>query len=264
MAEEAAANQSGTDTQAAAGAAESTNQSIDTGLANAAAEGTQATPQAEQSKADTFEIKVNGETKQVTKDDLIALAQKGSDYDRVRKGYDYVKGIAEKSGETDVSKYIERQIAEHEKAPVIQLTEEETNKISKKYSDFQKQLIEEGTSKTLAETIANDRMKAEVAETVKRKQAAADKEFAVKKQLADKDKRIQELENQLATGAAKAKIQETNKANAAASTGSVTSDQAKEHDLTEEEFDKLPREEQRKHIKNGDYWKWAPKWPKRN
>lgn len=47
-----------------------------------------------------FEITYNGEKMKLSKEEAITLAQKGKDYDRVRKAYDFIKELADDEGKS--------------------------------------------------------------------------------------------------------------------------------------------------------------------
>lgn len=64
----------------------------------------QVTPPQVDVPIETFEIKHNKDVLKVTKDELLKLASKGADYDRIRPAYEHVKSLA---GGEDVSQYIE-------------------------------------------------------------------------------------------------------------------------------------------------------------
>jgi len=61
---------------------------------------------AESVEPQRYPIKHNRETYELTIDELIANAQKGLDYDRIRPGYEFLKKLAHDSGTDDVNQYI--------------------------------------------------------------------------------------------------------------------------------------------------------------
>jgi len=102
------------------------------------------TPAAEE----LFEVKHNKEVKKVTKDELLSLAQKGMDYDRIRPAHEYVKQLA---GGTDVKEFLEKA----KSTPVIvDLSADETAVAQKVFSDAYNELLNEGNSEAVSKRLA--------------------------------------------------------------------------------------------------------------
>lgn len=57
-------------------------------------------------KGKTYPVKHNKQTVELTLQELLDCAEKGLDYDRIRPSHDFLKKLAQKDGETDVSRYI--------------------------------------------------------------------------------------------------------------------------------------------------------------
>lgn len=72
---------------------------------------------------ETFEIAYNGKKENVTKDEIIILAQKGKDYDRVRPVYDFVKSLAENNN-SSIDDFIKQTREELKNNSIEELMEE--------------------------------------------------------------------------------------------------------------------------------------------
>jgi hypothetical protein len=236
-----------------------------------------ATPQAEPT---LYELKHNKEVKKVTMDELIATAQKGLDYDRVRPSHEFLKKLAQQNGQSDVSEFmktveqnmvnselqerieeytalgmpddvakrkVEREIVSERKQPIEVVPQEkpqedytELNKIKAEFPT-----IFQGDKVVLPDgalKLINDKVTDNPLEALRLNK------------LAEQQKVIDGFK-------AKESATSANLVNAAASIGSVASGTAQEKDFySRDDFDKLPRETQQKFIKNGDIFAWQKKW----
>ncbi len=248
--------------------------------------------------AETFEIKHNKEVKQVTKDELLTLAQKGLDYDRIRPAHDYVKQLA---GGVDVKEFLEKA----KSTPVtVDLSADETAIAQKVFDDVYRELVDEGNTDAVAKRLAAIEANSKKQEIIAQKRSQAEKtQQTFTKQLeqifkenADykgelPDEVLEEMANIQAQGLAtnpyaahklylsnhaqenakkeiealKAKVEALtgNAANSAATTGNLGSGVAADKDYyTSEEWDKLPLDMRIAMTKSGKADKIMSKWKK--
>lgn len=264
MAEVNTANQSEAITPATPNTAAANNSA-----AQAQSEAAQAAAKA---VAETFELKVNGETKQVTKDDLIALAQKGSDYDRIRKGYDFVKTQAEKDGEQDVGKWLEKQNVSKVEIPESVLTSDEKASLEHDRDALYTKLVDEGTNATMAQVLANSEMERNAGKLLDSKKLTAKQEAKRKAEMdaalakvTPLSERIKVLEAENATLKAEKDAKTSNAAAAAASVGPLVSEAAADPDfISSSDWDKATPEVKEKFLKDPAKLKKAmSKWGKK-
>lgn len=193
-------------------------------------------------------VRHNKSNVQLSLDELIRNAEKGLDYDRIRPSHDFVKELAEKSGESDVSSFITKmKNGKDGNTPAdnalqqrrdIADSGDEKEMIEKEYPEYIKDgqlnlpedalLLHEGGLDTLNACRFADL------------------------------KRTKELCARLS---AQLEVQKANAANAAASIGSLSGGDAPEKGFyTSQEWDKLPQKSKEKLIRSGKIYEFMKKW----
>lgn len=138
---------------------------------------TESEQQASTTEPETIELKHNGEVKRVSRDELISLAQKGLDYDRIRPAHDFVKELAEKSGQHDVSAYM-RMARDTMAKPTLSSEEEKALEAEREqlYTQYTDQITGELTP--LAKAFADMQIQHKRESLLNQKQAKAQEEQA--------------------------------------------------------------------------------------
>lgn len=259
MAEELTANQSGTETAPVATTpTQELTPTTNVEQTNGLSQEVTTTPQVEPTAAETFEIKYNGEAKKLTKDELIAAAQKGLDYDRIRPEHDFIKELAEKSGIKDVSAYIESARAASQKA---EFAPDEKTQLEKERDAKVQELVDKGQDPELALDFANRQMNDKGSAILAQKQQQIMHEGAAKAKEEALNAKVSDLEKKLAEFTASSTAKTANTANAAQSIGAVASVPAQDKDFyTHDEFVKLPQSKQDELTDNGKLFGMMPKW----
>lgn len=221
--------------------------------------GTRAATDAEASleTAERYPVRHNKETVALTLGELREAASKGLDYDRIRPSHDFVKTLAQRSGIPDVSRYIgtvQEELArddagttpdgsgslpdgpasrEQEQLAVwTAIAEEFPDAVRGGRLNFPEgalRLLHDGTAPNPLEALRlNERA---------------------------------ELKARLGAYEAGVAADKANLDGAAASAGDVAGGSAREKDFyTTDEWDRQPDDFKRRHILNGDFFKWAKKW----
>lgn len=278
MAEELLANQSQAEETAQAAdttPAQEAQAAADAQVEQAAAGGTE--PQ-------MFKLKHNGRTVEMTQPEVIEAAQKGMDYDRIRPGYDAIKELAERHGQNDVGAFVQQLRDNQYQVEKQQRVEEYTamgipDDVAARKVEREMQMEERLSSAVTPPTAATEQEAPAITQDQVRKMVSAFPEVAREGKLTLPDEifeavangktpfeayslyKIKQLSEQNRQEQQKDAAMQANAANAAASTGSVTSSPAAEPDISSSEaWDKQTPEFKKKHIQNGDFWKWANKW----
>lgn len=103
-------------------------------------------------ESETFEIKVNGESKTLTRDEIISQAQKGADYDRVKEERDRFKESYKEYGETqELLKALAKESGMNLKD---YLSEIKKNMEEAKISDIAQELVDKGIDEDVAQQMA--------------------------------------------------------------------------------------------------------------
>jgi hypothetical protein len=193
-------------------------------------------------------VKHNKSNVELTLDELIKNAEKGLDYDRIRPSHDFVKELAAKSGENDVSRFIAKMRNEYDgDTPAVDISQPKRDIMDNAHE--MEMIAEE-----YPEYIKNGKL--ELPEDVALlHKGGLDVLNACR--FADL-KRTKELCEKLS---ALLEAQKANAANAAASIGSLSGGCTPEKDFyTSQEWDKLPQKSKEKFIKNGKIYEFMKKW----
>lgn len=191
-------------------------------------------------------VKHNKSDVVLTLDELVKNAEKGLDYDRIRPSHDFVKSLAAKSGETNVSQFIEKMNAQdtgdtpagYVKQPKANAVGNEMEVIEKEYPEYVK-----GGSVTLpAEALELHEKGMGLLEACR---------------VAD----IHNLKKQCESLSAKLDVREANKTNAQAAIGSLAGGGSPEREYySSQEWDRLPQSTKEKFIRNGKIYDFMKKW----
>jgi hypothetical protein len=195
-----------------------------------------------------FTVRHNKADVRLTLDELIKNAEKGLDYDRIRPSHEYVKALAAKGGESDISRFIAKMkngqggdthaAGNPQPQRNIALSDNEKEVIAKEYPDY----VKNGAVELPPEALSLFQSGMGMLDACR----AADL------------KRTKELCTRLS---AKLDAQAANRANAAASIGSLSGGEAPQKDYyTSEEWDKLPQKDKEKFIKSGKIYEFMKKW----
>jgi len=155
-------------------------------------------------------------------------------------------------------------------SPEVSYTPEEAQSLESGRDVRFAALVENGMSEVLAIAKANEEMNTKGNSLLSGKKATAKAAAEHAAELeAERNKNTPLAEENAALKAelekykATEKVKASNDKAAAASTGPLGGEPAADHDLSEEEWDKQTPADKEKNIKNGKYWKWAPKWTKK-
>lgn len=204
---------------------------------------------AQQTSEKKYTVRHNKTDVQLTLDELIKNAEKGLDYDRIRPSHDFVKLLASKYGESDVSRFIAKMKNElegetpaagsqPERGAADDKEKQESEMIAREYPEY----IKDGTVQLPPDVL-------------KLHQSGMSRIEACR--LYDL-KRTKELCERLS---AKLEALEANRANASASIGSLSGGDVPEKDFyTSQEWDRLPQKQKEKFIKNGKIYEFMKKW----
>jgi hypothetical protein len=195
-----------------------------------------------------FIVKHNKGEVALTLDELLKNAEKGLDYDRIRPSHEFVKSLAAKDGETDVTRFISKKgglesgntnAAEPTAKPDEQnMMKDEMEVIKKEYPEYFK---DGGFS-----------LPQDVMELQKNGFGLLD---------ACRYTDLKHTKELCAKLSAKLETQDANRANAQISIGSLSGGQAVERDYyTSEEWDRLPQKAKDKFIRNGKIYEFMKKW----
>jgi hypothetical protein len=193
-----------------------------------------------------YTVRHNKEDVKLTLDELLKNAGKGLDYDRIRPSHDFLKSLAQKNGDGDVSHFITKMKNEFDTATAETSTTKEntaensreTEMIKKEYPQcFQNgEITLPDEVKTLCEQGMNVVEAFHAADLKKTREQNA------------------KLEAMLAAKNANAE-------NAAVSIGSLSFTDAPEKSFySSDEWDKLPSKQKEKFIKNGKIFEFMKKW----
>lgn len=195
-----------------------------------------------------FIVKHNKSDVAMTLDELLKNAEKGLDYDRIRPSHEFVKSLAAKDGESDVTRFITKKSSTqigntHAEIPADKPDEkivlkEETEVIKKEYPEY----FKDGGFSLPQDVMELHDNGLGMLEACR----AADL------------RRSKELNEKLS---AKLLAQDANHTNAQVSIGSLAGGQAPERDYyTSQEWDRLPKNIKDKMIRNGKIYEFMKKW----
>lgn len=195
-----------------------------------------------------YVVRHNKADVQLTLDELLHSAEKGLDYDRIRPSHDYVKVLAAKDGENDVSRFITKmkdgQNGDTPAAIVPQPQRDIANDeykmevISKEYPEY----IKNGIVELPPEVLLLHENGMDMLDACR---------------IADL-KRTKELCAKLS---AKLDAQAANRANASASIGRLSGGETPEKDYySSQEWDRLPQKDKEKFIRSGKIYEFMKKW----
>lgn len=173
-------------------------------------------------------VRHNKKEVRLTMDELIRYAEKGLDYDRIRPSHDFLKKLAQKNGETDISQYI--------------------GKVSRKWEDGRKEPeAPSGDGGTQGEAPTGPERERTEAETPDQKSEEAEK--------------LEGLQTSYELLLAKYEALKSNIDNRAASIGSLSGSDGVEKDFySSQEWDRLSRRQKEKLIQNGRIYEFMKKW----
>lgn len=180
-------------------------------------------------------------------DELIAAAEKGLDYDRIRPSHDFVKELAAKSGESDVSRYIER-VKAKEKPAAEQYDSESAPFSDNRFGELEALLRE------YPEALKDGKL--ELPEEVKTLEKSG-RPILEAYRVYD----LKRTKAQCAELASLLEAERTNRSNDIAAVGSLSGGDAVEKDFyTSGEWDRLPEKTKEKLIRNGKIYQFMKKW----
>jgi hypothetical protein len=196
-------------------------------------------------------VRHNKQSVELSIAELLSVAEKGLDYDRIRPSHDYVKQLATKSGETDVFRYInkaadlktdstnsEQTPASASKVKTLDSQFEETQKLLAEYPEVLKGGILTFPDEVL--TMTKNGMNTLEAFRI----------YDLARTKTQCDELNARLEAELA-----------NKSNAQVAMGSLQGGDAVEKDYySSKEWDRLPQNAKEKYIKNGKIYEFMRKW----
>lgn len=202
----------------------------------------------EESTEKKYVVRHNKQDVELTLAQLIENAEKGLDYDRIRPSHDFIKELAAKNGESDISRFIAKMkngqngAANASLGPLpeqnVACDEKEMEAILREYPEF----VEDGTFKLPDDVLALQRGGMSIIEACR----AAD---------------LKRTKTLCAKLSARLDAICANTENRAASIGSLSGGKAVEKDFfTSQEWDRLPRREKEKFIKNGKIYEFMKKW----
>lgn len=194
-----------------------------------------------------YTVRHNKTNVQLTLDELIKNAEKGLDYDRIRPSHDFVKLLAAKRGESDVSRFIAKMKEELDGEPPAAGSQserdladdkKESEMIAKEYPEY----VKDGEVQLPPDALALHQSGMSMIDACR---------------LADLKRTKEECQRL----SAKLEALKANMANASASIGSLSGGEAPEKDFyTSQEWDKLPPKQKEKFIRNGKIYEFMKKW----
>ena len=195
----------------------------------------------------TFTVRHNKEERELTLDELLAAAEKGLDYDRIRPSHDFVKQLAAEAGESDVSRYIES-VEQKKKTGGEADFSRSTESSGSRPGEFAQLLAE------YPEALKNGKIELpKEAETLV-KDGMSLLDACRLNDLNRTKAKCRELEDLL-------EAEKTNRSNAFAAVGSLTGGDAVEKDFyTSREWDELPAKTKENLVKSGKIYKFMRKW----
>lgn len=194
-----------------------------------------------------YTVKHNKTDVQLTFDELIKNAEKGLDYDRIRPSHDFVKSLAAKYGESDVSRFITKMKDESSGDTPAACSQsqrgfadetKESEMIAKEYPEY----IKGGAVELPTDVLSLHQSGMSMIDACR---------------LSD----LKRTKEQCARLSAKLNALAANRANAALSIGSLSGGENPEKDFyTSQEWDRLPQNQKEKFIKNGKIYEFMKKW----
>jgi hypothetical protein len=196
-------------------------------------------------------VKHNKQTVELSIEELLNAAEKGLDYDRIRPSHDYVKQLATQSGETDVSRYLNKAVdskVDGANNGETSASDCKVQSLDSQFRDMQQLLAE--YPEVLKD--GNFTLPDEVAAMTKNGMNALEafRVYDLTRTKAQRDELNARLEAELA-----------NRSNAQATMGSLQGGDAVEKDYySSKEWDRLPQKAKEKYIKNGKIYEFMRKW----
>lgn len=201
----------------------------------------------EQPEEEKFTVKHNKADVTLTLAELLTTAEKGLDYDRIRPSHDFVKELARKNGESDVSRFIAKMKSDSaaaadggasKQAETETVTVNESELIKKEYPQYFKngcaELPEDAQKLRESGMSAIDALRLS--------------------ELARVREECERLTSRLAA-------EKVNRENAFAAIGSLAGGESPEKSYySSKEWDKLSKKQQEKFIRSGKIYEFMKKW----
>ncbi|HEX2938357.1 MAG TPA: hypothetical protein VHO66_05495 [Ruminiclostridium sp.] len=193
-------------------------------------------------------VRHNKENVELTLPELIENAEKGLDYDRIRPSHDFIKELAAKGGESDVSHFIAKMkngqdgTADSVTCPQLERGDTEIQNEKEGIASEYPEYVKDGKIELPDDVLS---LKANGMNTL---DACRTADLKRTKELCAK------LSDEL-------KAMTANRENIAASIGSLIGGQAPEKEyFTSQEWDRLPRRDKEKFIRSGKIYEFMKKW----